>query len=298
MNIPRKILGSLFAAISLVCVGLGDASAEARTPAFSADPESVKSRLENVRRLVNTSSGARRIIEGSDELAKSQRGEAELHLKAAEDAYDGKDMLRAQNELQRATEEMFAAIRLVGTGQDGVDKRARDFSNKAKSVDVLLNAIERVAQEKGGRPDVQQRAIEIRRRAQAAQDLADKGEMQGAKVQLDAVYEDAKLELERLREGETLVRTLHFASAEEEYRYELDRNDTHQMLLTVLTAERETSPGILQLIDGYRKDSTRLRAQAESEAGRGAFDLAVKSLEQATKFLQRAIRSAGVYIPG
>ena len=298
MNMPLKILGSCLASVWICCVAIGNAGAESRTPAFSADPDAVKSRLENVRKLVNTSSGARRIIEGSDQAAKAKRSDAELRLRAAEDAYAGSDMLQAQTELQRATEEMFAAIRMVGTGQAGVDKRVRDFANKAKSVDVLLNAVERVAQEKGDRSDAQQRAAEIRRRAQAAQDLADRGEVQGARAQLDVVYEDAKLELERLREGETLVRTLQFANAEEEYHYELDRNDTHQMLLKVLVAERETAAGTRKLIDNYRDESTRLRAQAEAEAGRGAFDLAVKSLEQATKFLQRAIRSAGVYIPG
>ena len=117
MNMPLKMLGSFCVAVWICCITAGSAGAESRTPAFSADPDSVKSRLENVRRLVNTSSGARRIIEGNDPAAKAKRGDAELHLKAAEDAYAGRDMLQAQTELQRATEEMFAAIRLVGTGQ-------------------------------------------------------------------------------------------------------------------------------------------------------------------------------------
>jgi hypothetical protein len=288
---------------ALAIFGLGGlvadpAVAETRTPAFSDDPEAVKSRLENVRKLVTTSSGARRIIEGGNPAAKAKRADAEVHLRSAEEAYSRGDMKGAQADLQRATEEMFEAIREVGTGKAGVDKLKRDFDNKAKSVDVLLNAIERVADEKGGRSDVQQRASAIRQRARAAQSTADQGDLVAARKQLDGVYEDAKHELEKLREGETLVRTLEFASAEEEYHYELDRNDTHQMLLKVLVEERETNPGMQKLIDNYHGKSTQLRTQAEAEAGRGAFDLAVKSLEEATKFLQRAIRSAGVYIPG
>ena len=45
-------------------------------------------------------------------------------------------------------------------------------------------------------------------------------------------------DLEALRGGDTLVRTLTFESKEEEYAYELDRNETHEMLLRVLVEER------------------------------------------------------------
>lgn len=279
-------------------IGGGVVLAESQTPAFSSDPAAVKSRLENVRRLVTTSSGARRIIEGTNATAKLTRAKAESFLDSAEISFRKGDINATQTHLQRATEEMFSAIRHVGTGEDGIEKRIRDFDNKAKSVDVLLTAIDRVATEKGGKEDVKQRAASIRERGQAAQRLADKGQLVVARKKLDGVYEDAKIELERLREGETLVRTLEFANAEEEYNYELDRNDTHQMLLKVLLGDKTKQPGTQKLIDQYSGKSEQLRMKAEKEAKGGAFDQAVDSLEQATKYLQRAIRSAGVYIPG
>jgi tetratricopeptide (TPR) repeat protein len=276
----------------------GDATAEKRTPEFSATPEAVQSRLENVRRLVTTSSGARRIESSSNAAAKAKRAAAQNHLDEAESAFKRGDMAATQNSLQRATEEMFAAVRTIGTGKAGVDKKKRDFDDKEESVNVLLNAIERVADEKGGMSAVQQRAKQIRKGALAARALEDQGKLAEARRKLDAVYEEAKLELEKLREGETLVRTLEFASDEEEYHYELDRNETHQMLLKVLTSKSTGNPGKQQLIDGYVDKSQALRQQAESEASAGAYDKAVKLLEEATKYLQRAIRSAGVFIPG
>jgi hypothetical protein len=279
--------------------GLGSGGvAETRTPAFSTSPDAVESRLENVRRLVNTSSGARRIEASGDAAAKAKREAAQRHLSAAEDAFRRGDMAASQQSLQRATEEMFAAIRQIGTGKEGVDKQKRDFDKKEESVNVLLNAVERVAAEKGGMADVQRRAADIRKRAVAARAMEDQGRLEPARAQLDVVYEEAKLELERLREGETLVRTLEFANDEEEYHYELDRNNTHQMLLKVLIAERQDNPGTKKTIDEFVGQSRILRQQAETEAGAGAYDKAVRSLEEATKYLQRAIRSAGVYIPG
>jgi len=294
----RRVIASLMM-LSLAAFLLPCASAlEKRAPVFSSDPAAVGSRLDNVRRLVTSSSGARRIIEGSDDKAKQQRNEAELHLRAAEKAYEKGDIAESQTALQKATEKMFSSIRQIGTGKDGVDKQTRDFANKAESVDVLLTAIERVANEKGGMQNVLDKAADIRVRAGGARAIAARGDLSGARSKLDAVYEDAKLELERLREGETLVRTLNFASKEEEYHYELDRNDTHRMLLQVLLSDRKKSAGVQNLIDNYVGRSSQLRDRAEGEAGNGAFGQAVDSLEEATKYLQRAIRSAGVYIPG
>ena len=142
------------------------------------------------------------------------------------------------------------------------------------------------------------KASQIRKRTEDSQRMAKGGKVKQARVQLDKAYEDAKLELERLREGETLVRRLEFANKEEEYHYELDRNDTHQMLLKVLLEDQQKGPNTRKQIDGFVAEAKVLRKTAEGEANNGAFDKAVKSLERSTKNLQRAIRSAGVYIPG
>ena len=298
MRTSNLLIMVLTTVLALPGLGSNAAAAEKRTPEFSATPEAVQSRLNNVRRLVTTSSGARRIDASDHAAAKAKHAAAQSHLTEAESAFKRRDMAATQDALQRATEEMFAAVRAIGTGKAGVDKKKRDFDQKEESVNVLLNAVERVAGEKGGMSAVQQRAAQIRKRAVAARTLEDRGDLVKARRQLDAVYEEAKLELEKLREGETLVRTLDFASDEEEYHYELDRNETHQMLLKVLTSERKSQPGQQKLIDGFVVKSRALRQQAESEAGAGAYDKAVDHLEEATMYLQRALRSAGVYIPG
>ena len=291
-------LVSLIAVSLLGLVFVAPSEAETKTPAFSSDPASVKSRLDNVRRLVTTSSGAQRIAAGNDAEAKSQQAAARVHLNNAEKAYQSGDTTAAQRELQLATEAMFDAIRKMGTGKDGAEKKHREFDSKAESVETLLNAVERVAREKGGLSNVVARAGEIRHRAAEAQRLEKVGKAEQAGKLLNTAYEEAKVELERLREGETLVRTLEFASAEEEYHYELDRNDTHQMLLKGLLDDKVKQSGTKKLIDGYVGKSSELRTQAEREAAGGDHERAVKSLEDATKYLQRAIRSAGVYIPG
>lgn len=284
--------------IGVATVSVAPVHAEAKAPAFSNDSAAVESRLNNVQRLISSSSGAQRVKASPNAEAKAQQEVAESHLRKAQDAYQDGNMPLAQEQLQRATEAMFLAIREVGTGREGVNKQNRDFDARYESVDALLQAIERVAQEKGGMQGVERRAEGLRHQAKAAKKFAEAGNLEQAKTRLDGVYEETKTELEKLREGETLVRTLEFASDEEEYRYELDRNDTHQMLVKVLLEDRVKKPETRKLVDGFVAKSNALRSQAEAEAGSGGYDLAVKSLEKATKELQRAIRSAGVYIPG
>ena len=131
-----------------------------------------------------------------------------------------------------------------------------------------------------------------------ASDLEQAGRLDEARRGLDAAYEIAKGAIEELRGGDTLVRTLEFATKEEEYAYELDRNDTHQMLITVLVQEKRASAGVDRMVSTYVERADALRAQAERQAGAGDYAGAVATLEQSTKELVRAIRSAGVYIPG
>jgi hypothetical protein len=98
-----------------------------------------------------------------------------------------------------------------------------------------------------------------------------------------------------LRSGDTLVRSLNFASKEEEYHYEIDRNNTHQMLIRILVEERKAADDAIQR---YVGQAQQLRTRAEEAAGRKDFSDAVKLLEDSTAELVRAIRNAGIYIPG
>ena len=93
--------------------------------------------------------------------------------------------------------------------------------------------------------------------------------------------------------------SLNFASKEEEYHYELDRNDTHQMLVTVLLEEKMAdSAGVAKMVNVFLDKARLLREEGDRQAARGDFEAAVQTLEESTKELVRAIRSGGIYIPG
>ena len=117
---------------------------------------------------------------------------------------------------------------------------------------------------------------------------------------LDQVYLTTKLAVEGLRHGDTMVRSLNFATKQEQYRYELDRNDTHKMLIKVLLEKKRASNATLDnsAIQRHLQLATDSRKNAEAAATKLDFESGIRLLEDSTKQLVAAIRSAGVFVPG
>jgi hypothetical protein len=94
------------------------------------------------------------------------------------------------------------------------------------------------------------------------------------------------------------VRSLNFATKEEEYHYEVDRNDTHRMLVQMLLKDKRGGAAVDSMVEQSVTAAAQLRTQADEQASRRDHETAVKTLEQSTRELVKAIRGAGVYIPG
>jgi len=260
----------------------------------AADATRLDARLQMVGKLIESSSGARSVADSSEPRAVARREQArELHARAAA-ALDGGDTEAAAGLLQEASQLMFEAVRLASGEAVAAAKQSADFDDRLSSTRALLEAHARVSEEKGQpQPEVAAAAGPLIAEAEA---LHVAGEHTAARATLDRAYQQLKVAIEALRTGDTLVRSLDFASKEEEYHYEIDRNDTHQMLVVILV-EKKADPRVLQLTRPLVERATELRQRAEDEAGRGDHASAVQTLEDATMQLVRAIRMAGVYIP-
>ena len=170
----------------------------------------------------------------------------------------------------------------------------KEYAARMDSTRALRDALNRIAQEKNdeaGKAEVGLIDKLIRDAdAQVAQNNVKRG-----RAVLDHAYLRAKVQIERLRGGETLVRELKFDSKEEEYRYELDRNETYGMLMNLLV-----QPGGAKEVElkAHVERAVRLRKDAEAVAAKKGYDDAVKTMEESTGEYQRALRTAGVMIPG
>jgi tetratricopeptide (TPR) repeat protein len=258
------------------------------------------SRLQSVEKLLETSSAAQQIKESDNQAAKEKHGEAIALYEKAKLAQSKGDEQQAADLLKQATTVMFEATRMIKKDESFMAKDVRDFDARKESIEALCTAYENIAEEKGidSATENELHAF-VFKRIDQAEALKQEDRVKEGRKMLDEAYVAAKVAIEHLRGGETLVRSLNFASSEEEYHYEVDRNDTHRMLVDVLLKEKmKTNWGIETMVNSFMGKAQKLRVVAETQASNGEYENAVNTLEQSTKEIVRAIRSAGIYIPG
>ena len=259
--------------------------------------ESIQQRLGAISTLIETSSGAKQVESSGNATARSKRTAARVLWRTAEAAFRDGDTASASSLLDEAAKAMFDAVRQASPEAVTAVKERLDFDARLESTEALLTAQRRIVKEKGIKKSEEfiKEAEELLKRANS---LAVSGELKAARAVLDQAYLSVKAAVRGMRSGDTLVRSLSFASKEEEYHYEIDRNDTHLMLVTILLAEKRASASLDAMVKSALAQAAVQRTAAEAFAGKRDFDSAVRSLEDSTRELVRAIRGAGVYIPG
>lgn len=273
----------------------GQAGAAQQTP---LDKEQLERRLLSVGRLIEQSSASRQIEASGDARALERRAKARDAYRQALQARDAGDYATAARLAAASSTLMFEAARLAGRDRASEGRRRADFAARLESVQSLLAAQQRISAEKPGTPDAAETARSIEKLIGEASQLAAANDLQKAETVLDQAYLLAKAAVSSMRAGDTLVRSLNFATPEEEYRYELDRNDTHMMLVKLLTADKPRMAGMDGMLNGFVAKAGDLRGQAEHAAASGDHAAAIERLEGSTRELVRAIRSLGIFIPG
>lgn len=259
-----------------------------------------ESRLQSLEKLLETSSAAQQ-IRGSDNQAAKDKHEQAVELFEKAKLAQGKgDEQQAADLLKQATKTMFEATRMIKKDDSFMAKDVRDFDERKASVEALCTAYENIAKEKGiDKATENELHAFVYKRVDQAEALKKDDRVKEGRKMLDEAYVAAKVAIEHLRGGETLVRSLNFASSEEEYHYEVDRNDTHRMLVDVLLKEKmKTNWGIEAMVNKFMESADKLRVRADEQASDGEYENAIGTMEQSTKEIVRAIRSAGIYIPG
>lgn len=290
MNRRPQLMSRLFAAFVLGSFA---------TLASAQDREQVERRVQSVGTLIESSSAAKQIESSGVAAARERRDNARLIHREAAVALRADDLGSAAKLLDQAAREMMDGARLAKPEQVAGEKHKRDFETRLESARALLAAQQRITREKAAGREAQDATRSIERQIGEAQAIAAQGRYEEARPVLDRAYLTARVSIEAMRRGDTLVRSLNFASKREEYDYEIDRNDTHTMLIKVLLADRKDASGAMPAgMQAFTDKAAALRAEAEAQARKGDHAAGIKLLEDSTRELVRAIRSGGIYIPG
>lgn len=289
-------MSSIRICVLVLSAGAAFATAAAQPAAADAavDRGRLEQRLAAVELLLEKSTAARQVEASGDANVRQKREKAREIYRQARAAFESGQYALASELLPGASAQMFEAVRLAAPGEVNAPKARSDFAARLDSVNSLHAAFRRVAAEKPNAAGVTETSREIETLIRDAQRLATEGKLDTGRAALDRAYLLIKAAVSSLRSGDTLVRSLHFANKDEEYRYELDRNDTHQMLVKVLLEGRPRGPGQQSSV----AKALELRNQADSAAAGADHAAGIRLLEESTRELIRAIRSAGVYIPG
>jgi hypothetical protein len=270
-------------------------SAAERLQAAKIDKDALTFNMESVGKLIESSSAARQIESSKAPEALAKRERARETYKSAQAALASGDLPKASQLLTEVRATFFDAVRMAAPEEVTAKKLENDYKARLESVNALLAAYKRVANEKGsGAKGVAETVAQVEKGVAAAAQLAQANKFREGRAELDRAYLVAKAGISGLRSGDTLIRSLNFASKEEEYHYEIDRNNTHQMLIEVLLSEKKAD----SMVQGFLAKAKDFRSQAEAAAGKQDYATGVKLLEDSTAELVRAIRSAGIYIPG
>jgi tetratricopeptide (TPR) repeat protein len=263
-----------------------------------SEPSTLDPRLVSLDKLINTSSGAQQVLKSRDgevkalhQLSKGLFNQANNEFKIGNDE-------EAKALLNQSTKTMFKAIRLATPSSLNNAKLKVDYDKRKESINTLSSAFNRIADEKEKCDCKDKTNEQIKTLVNQADKLLQDGQHVIAKVELDKAYQILQVSIESLRGGQTLVRSLNFATPEEEYEYELDRNHTHKMLIKLLLDDKASSEYTQKKVDEFTNNARLLREKAEISALQKRFEDAIQHLENSTKELVRAIRTAGIYIPG
>ena len=289
---PSRMLRAAVSAVCL-CMAMGAATAQTRVP---PDRDQLERKLTSTATLIDSSTAAKQIEASGIREAADRRAKArELHGKAGEALRAG-DLEGSSRLLDEASRAFIEAVRLARPEQVADAKQRTDYQARVESTRALLEAQKRIAAEKN-----QARAGETSRQVEGmiaeAERQAQAGRLPDARRTIDQAYLTVKAAIGSMRGGETVVRSLNFETPADEYHYEIDRNDTHRMLVDMLLKEKRGG-STDAMVDQAVKSAAELRVRAEAEAGRKDHKTAIKTLEDSTRELVKAIRAAGIYIPG
>jgi len=292
MKIINRAVAPLLAA-ALLAASVG-ADAQNRVPADAATTGQKATFVEN---LVTKSVSVSRIEEGGDAAAKASLAKARALVEDAKADLKGGAFENANDKLDQALALVNSEIkRLSGDEVRGAHDRDM-YERRLNAVNTFLAAYQRVAEEGSSRAAAKQ-AETIRGLIGKAEGEAGKGRYDKAIEILDDAYATARGDIREMRQGQTLTRSLEFATAEEEYDYEVGRNRSHFLLLEFALSENKPAGSVAARIKENREKAEELRADAEKKAAGGDHPKAIDLLNQSTDLLLKTIRMGGIFVPG
>jgi len=251
-------------------------------------------------RLLNDSSAAKGVLASDNADVKALYSEAMKFYGQAEKADASGDQETRDQALLQAKMALLKAAQQVKVAPELTDRSHSLFQRRTQSADALLDAHKRIREELKAGPEVEALENKATTDIAAANASFQKDDVDGATRLIDQALSALKGSLISMRNGTTLVRSLHFDTPKDEYEYELDRNRSHTLLSSILLQREPLAENARQRFDKDMSQARALRQQAEAQAAKEEYEAAIKTLEESTRHLVaglgQAAQQAGIKI--
>jgi len=255
-----------------------------------------ENKLSSVANLLNRSTISRQVLDShSDAAVQYYRFSKSLYDDAV-DAYNSGDFQKTDELVKKSRSALIDAVEFANLKGAKVKKRSKNhYESLRKSANVLMEAMERIGEEKGQKEKLGFLFKGLNQKLADSDKLYFQGQYDPAMDGLSKVLKIIKTEISEMRSGDTLTRSLNFANAHEEYDYEIDRNDTHLLLLKMFLSEsdKKATSSTIEAVETSRA----LRKRAEKLAKGHKYEAAIKILEKSTLEIISQIRGTGTFIP-
>ncbi|MBC8211274.1 MAG: hypothetical protein H8E21_09410 [Gammaproteobacteria bacterium] len=222
--------------------------------------------------------------------AKAQAAE---HYQAQDYAAGRAILERTYAQLQTAIIQLRDGSTLVNSrGADeqydirsGAGKQNNERNKLMRSIDALLDAFQRVSIEKGQREQasiMQRNIATLRARADGYFQSAD---TRAGNELLNGAYTLIREALATLREGDTLIQSLDFATPQAEYQYYVEKTQSQQMAIGLLlemsanSAKNAVLNSLLASVRQMLEQAAGLAAEDNYSAAIGLMDKAFSRLQ-------------------
>ena len=262
------------------------------------DREVRAKKLNSLGELISKSSVSRQIAASSNEAALQQYKQAQsLHEQAIAANNSGK-FEESDRLLSQAKKALFEAARLSIPKGANKEKEKSRYDFLKRSIGALLEAFQRISTEKGKGKQAEAIATDTRNLMKQADQQYAAGHGKEGTALLAKAMQGIDGAIKEMRSGDTLTRTLSFSTPKEEYLYEVERNNTHLMLVDAYKGEMADDENKRNKVEEHLRLSMEFRAKAEEMAAKDRYQDAVREMESSTLNIIRAIRALGVFIPG
>jgi hypothetical protein len=231
--------------------------------------------------------------------AKEKFARAERLYKRAEAQLESGQIAAADRSLNDAMRTVSKARTLVAGAVARANAEQMRHAELLQSVEVLEMSYQRNVERRSawlaqvGDEDLKRVKILVNR----ARELASSGQFRDANMVLVKAQRDMISSYNNLLGAAPLLYDLRFGSAEEEYRYEIERGRAYEGLVPAAIQEYKPKSESVIAIDRLVEESRSLVTHARSHAEKKQFANAIQSQREAVAKLQQALEVAGVVVP-